>query len=229
MHEDDKAIIVERYERRLSEFGPVPKALGWPKGRQCFRFEFLSQIDGLQNGDSILDVGCAFGDLHAFLERRGWRGEYLGIDIVPGLIEQGRTRYPELDLRLMDLQNEQPTRTFDWVLCSGALTSKTSGDSYDHFTEMLKIMFGLCEKGVACNFASPYVSYINEIHFHPEIGRLADIINAITRRFTLRHDYMPYEFAAYLYRNDCITGDVNIFDAHRELYEQTKAAGETPK
>ena len=94
MDEKDKAVITERYERRLSEYGAVPQALGWFKGRQNFRFHYLAGVDGLQPQDSILDVGCAFGDLFSYMRGRGWHGRYLGVDIVPGLIREGKDKYP---------------------------------------------------------------------------------------------------------------------------------------
>lgn len=223
MHEHDKEVIIKRYETRLKEYGSVPKALGWFKGRQCFRFYFLAQIDGVQPEDSILDLGCAFGELYPFMRSLGWHGEYMGVDIVPALIEEGRKRYSDLDLAVMDIQVKQPDRKFDWVFCSGALTSRTAEvDSYEHVKSMLGIMFNLCEKGVSVNFVSPYVDYQSEVNFHPKMSRIIEIIAELTRRFSLRHDYMPYEFTVYLYKELEISTEANIFKKHWDLYQRLR-------
>ena len=92
MEAKDKNKIIDRYEKRLKELGPVQESLGWLKGRQKLRFYVLKNIDHFQKSDSVLDVGCAFGDLKQFLMQCGWDGKYIGVDIVPGLILQSRIK-----------------------------------------------------------------------------------------------------------------------------------------
>jgi len=223
MHTLDKNKIINRYESRLKEFGPQPQALGWFKGRQKYRFHFLAEIDGFEANDSVLDVGCAYGDMELFLRSLSWKGEYCGVDIVPGLIKEGKRKYPDSDLRLLDIQKEKLGKIFDWVFCSGALTSKTDQvDSYDQVESMLGKMLNLCKKGISANFVSPYVDYQSEINFHPDMSRLIEIITRLTRRFTLRHDYMPYEFTVYLYKDQNIIREANIFKKHQDIYKSLK-------
>jgi SAM-dependent methyltransferase len=220
MNEKDKNEIIDRYETRLNKLGAVPQALGWLKGRQVFRFAFLQGIEGLLPEDSIIDVGCAFGDLAPFLTSCGWHGRYLGVDIVPGLIDAGKEKYPELDLRVLDLQAEGLDDQFDWVFCSGALTSETHDvNSYDHLREMLTIFFNICRKGVAVNLLSPLVDYQSEVNFHPVFARTMEIVSGLSRRFVLRHDYMPYEYTLYIYKDDAIIKGSAVFEAHKDLYE----------
>ena len=68
MKANDKSEIIQRYTTRLNEKGAVPEALGWLKQRQKFRFHFLTEIDNFGSKDSVLDIGCAFGDLEPYLE-----------------------------------------------------------------------------------------------------------------------------------------------------------------
>ena len=56
--------MISTYENQLKKFGPVPAALGCPKGRQDIRFEALTEY--LIKGNSLLDYGCGFGDLFLF-------------------------------------------------------------------------------------------------------------------------------------------------------------------
>ena len=223
MHQEDKKTIINRYESRLGKYGSGPQALGWFKGRQRFRFHFLLDMEDFKANDSILDVGCAYGDLEHFLRARDWRGEYEGVDIVPGLIVEGQKKYPHLNLRVQDIQEERPSKIYDWVVSSGALTSKTDNvDSYDHIQSMLRIMFGACRKGVSVNFVSPFIDYVSDVNFHPDLSKIIDIVSQLSIRFTIRHDYMPYEFTVYIYKSSDIETKANIFERHKDLYRDLK-------
>jgi len=223
MHVLDKKKIINRYESRIKEFGPLPQALGWFKGRQKYRFHFLAEIDGFEANDTVLDVGCAYGDMEPFLRSLSWKGKYYGVDIVPGLIKEGKRKHPDSELHILDIQKEKLGKIFDWVFCSGTLTSKTDQvDSYDHIQSMLDTMFNLCRKGISVNFVSPYVDYQSEINFHPDMSILIEIITGLTRRFSLRHDYMPYEFTVYLYKDQSIIREANIFKKHQDIYKSLR-------
>jgi SAM-dependent methyltransferase len=227
MKSNDKKKIIERYEGRLKQFGPKQKALGWLKGRQKFRFYFLEQISDSNENDSILDVGCAYADLYGYLKEQGWNGKYCGVDIVPGLIDEAKKRYPGVDARIGDILEDNFTEKYDWIYCSGALTSKTEDiDSYDHLEAMLNKMFEICNKGVSVNFCSPVVDFESEVNFHPQFDRLIKMILKLSKRFTIRHDYMPYEFTVYIYKDETVNKDANIFSAKDELYKVLKVNDE---
>ena len=219
----DKNKIIDRYEKRLKELGPVQESLGWLKGRQKLRFYVLKNIDNFHESDSVLDVGCAFGDLKQFLIQSGWNGKYIGVDIVPGLILQSRRKYKKIDVRELDILTDDFKEKTDWVFSSGALTSKTfEEDSYDYVEKMLIKMFEICQKGVSVNFCSPNVTFQSEVNFHPNFDKILKIASSITRRFSLIHDYMPYEFTLYLYKDDILNSEINIFESFEDLHEKLK-------
>lgn len=219
----DKKLIVERYESRLNKYGFAPQSLGMFKGRQLFRFHFLSQINDFRSQDSVLDVGCGFGDLEPYLRSTGWKGGYCGIDVVPELIREGKEKRPYLDLKLVDLQQEKLQERFDWAFCSGVFNARTiATDPYEHLHSMITIMCELTRKGVAINLLSPHVDYQSDIGFHPEIGHIVRIVASLTRRFTIRHDYMPYEFTVYLYKQQEIYSEANVFQRYLTLYKDLK-------
>ena len=66
-----------------------PIAVGWLDGRQnqTKRFEILLDI-GVQEGDSILDLGCGLGHLSEHLDKIGLNVNYTGIDTNKLAIEQ---------------------------------------------------------------------------------------------------------------------------------------------
>ena len=215
---EDRLDYVERYEKRLEEFGYSPATLGWGvHGRQEVRFAVLAELALKMPNSSVLDVGCGFGDLFDFLERRGWHGQYTGVDIVPGLLNIAKQRHPGLDVREVDITDENTgLDEYDFVISSGIFNAKLpSGSNEMHIRSALRRMHGRCRHATCADFLSTHVDFQKPGAHHTDPGwALAEAIN-LTRRVLLRHDYMPYEFALVLFRDDSIT-DRNIFRGMEE-------------
>lgn len=208
MNKEDKQATIERYNERISKFGHNPRALGWNKGRQPIRFDTLTQIGELKDC-SLLDLGCGFGDLYPFLKEFWVNVDYTGYDINPNLIEMAKKAHPDARFEVKDIQEEEVDRTFDWVIASGVFNYKLQNNHV--FTErMLKRMFELCNKGVACDFLSTYVDFFDtDAHYTSPIIMFR-YCKILSKRVTLRHDYMPYEFCVYIYKDDEIDEN-NVF------------------
>lgn len=214
MNELDRKSYRDRYERRLKEHGYSPQTLGWGQhSRQEIRFGVLAE-QVLENPTcSVLDVGCGFADLHDYLSARGWRGHYTGIDIVPGLLEIARDRHPELDLREIDItEDDIDLNVYDFVIASGVFNSKlTVGDNRDHIWSALVSMARHGRRAVCVDFLSSYVDFIKPGAWHTDPCWVFDRAKQISRRVLLRHDYMPYEFALFIYLDQRIS--------HRNTFE----------
>ena len=217
MREVDKQKMFDRYTQRISKFGHGAAALGEPRERQAFYFDFLSKVDGLGSSDSIIDIGCGYGDLGSYLRSCGWRGEYVGVDINPQLIEEGRKRYgDDAHLIVADIQETPLQRVADWCFCCAALTSATEGLPFvEHLESMLQLMWASSRKGLVFNLLSPLADYTNPIHARPSFDEVLNVITRLTSRFTIRHDYMPYEYAVYAYKDNAIDPGPLIFTVHR--------------
>jgi SAM-dependent methyltransferase len=73
-------------------------------------------------GSRILDAGCGFGRVGAFLAAAGH--DVVGVDFDPALIEVARTNHPEgrwfvADLADLDLAAHGVVERFDIVVCAG--------------------------------------------------------------------------------------------------------------
>lgn len=68
-------------------------------------------------GASVLEVGCAAGDLLADLPGR----QRTGIDFCPELIDQARQRFPDIDFHVMEAEHITLTQTFDVVILSNVI------------------------------------------------------------------------------------------------------------
>jgi 2-polyprenyl-3-methyl-5-hydroxy-6-metoxy-1,4-benzoquinol methylase len=195
--------INDYYQSLFDEYGLSPKSVGWgsKKGKQTARFDALCSIGNLSNS-SILDIGCGFGDLYGFLKYRKFKIKYHGIDINENLISMGKNIYPRAHLECRDFEIKKFNIKFDWVLSSG-ITSHAS--TYPHLTSIMKEMFKICKKGFAMNFVSDNVDFKNKNLFYSSPEKIISIVKSISNRYTIRHDYMPYEFTIYVYKNNIKT------------------------
>lgn len=217
MKEEDKKAIIKRYNERLKIYGYDPRALGWFKGRQPIRFKVLSEIGNLNNC-SILDVGCGFGDLCGFLIKRGLNIRYTGYDINSNLIKIAKEIYPDALFEVKDIEKEEINDNFDWIFASGVFEFKLSDDKL-FVQSMLRKIFEICNKGVAVDFISDYVDFKNEEANYASPGEIFSFCKTLSRRVTLRHDYMPFEFCVYIYKDDKIN-ERNVFEEYEQGVEQ---------
>lgn len=201
MNKQDTERFLERYGKRLDEFGYSPESLGWGGGkeRQNLRFEVLSNI-GVMENDSILDIGCGFGDLAKFNRANGWSGIYTGVDINEQLLEVGRSQHLDLNLILVDILEEKTSLVADWVMSSGLFNAKLYYQSNETFiADMITRMFSFCRKGVAADFMSTYVDYMHPDGYHTSPSWIIDFVKKeLKARCILRMDYLPYEYCVYI-------------------------------
>jgi SAM-dependent methyltransferase len=225
MHPTDRDEYIRRYEQRLAQYGYSPAALGWGAlGRQDVRFSVLAG-PALEDPEcSVLDVGCGFADLHDYLRVGGWRGQYHGIDIVPGLLEVARSRRPELDLRLLDV-SECEDDEYDVVIASGIFGARlTAEPNPPHIERTLITMLRLARRVACADFLSTHVDFQRPEAWHTDPSWAVQAAARIAPRFLLRHDYMPYEFALFLYR-DAATSDRRVFAGYERQLRPERTVG----
>ena len=139
----------------LRRNGFHPNALFWSSQEvQQLRFQILANI-GIQSGNSLLDIGCGFGDFAAYLDKQGTPVTYTGIDISGDLLARGSQHYPELELIEADLFDYNPEpKSYDYVMLSGMLNRKFMGNqgaesATDYSYKIIRRMFEICKNGIA--------------------------------------------------------------------------------
>ena len=64
--------VVERYQKRLQKHGKTFESLqSGSKEHQSLRFNIQKNL-GIENGDSVLDIGCGLGDFYNYLQNIKW-------------------------------------------------------------------------------------------------------------------------------------------------------------
>jgi SAM-dependent methyltransferase len=197
----DKERIIRRYEDRLKKYGVSIDALASGNvERHNLRFKISTEV-GIENGDTVLDLGCGFADYYQYLCDQGFDINYSGYDINPFLIEKAIERFPNLDLQTKDiLQDDFPK--FDYIVSSSCFNLPLlEQDNYDFIGEIFQKSYDHANKGVAIDFNSSYVDFKSEEGFHYEPEKIFSIAKKITKRIALRHDYPLFEFSVYMYKD----------------------------
>jgi SAM-dependent methyltransferase len=226
MDDQDRRLLIEWYRERLAEHGRSPAGLGCGKGgRQEVRFGVLAEPVLARPTSSVLDVGCGFADLYAFLHAHGWSGNYCGIDVSPDLLHVARELHPDLDLREAEVTAAAlADASFDFVLASGTFNVRLrTGDNLAHIERALTTMRRIARVAVCVDFLSSYVDYWHPDAWHVDPAAAFAIGKRLSRRVGLRHDYMPYEFALFVYCDDAVSPR-NVFEA-----DEGAPRGEPPR
>jgi ubiquinone/menaquinone biosynthesis C-methylase UbiE len=214
----DRERMQQMYQDRWRAHGVSPQSLGWTKGKQDARFRvLLADLDC--EGKSVLDVGCGFGDLNRVLREKCRQYVYHGLDLVPEFVNQGTGQYGgnHVTFQVGDfLELALPSESFDYVVAAGAFSYQLQEmDNYTYLERALTEMFRVCREAVSVDFLSDRVNYRKAHCFHSKPEIVLTLALQLTRNIRLRHDYMPFEFATTLFKDDS-------FDEHDTLFRRHK-------
>ncbi len=219
LSDQDIKEVVERYTGRLNEFGYSPKTLGWTKGKQDLRFEILTSQFYLK-GKNIIDVGCGFGDLNKTLMKKcGGDYSYYGIDLVPKIIEKGREIFTNSNVifEACDFLCKDFSEKFDYAFASGIFNFKLKdNNNYEYIENVIKKSLEICNAGLAFDFLSDKVDIKYEHTFHSSPEKILSIAYKYSRNIILRNDYMPFEFALFIFKDDSFLKEDTIFTKYKE-------------
>lgn len=195
---DNIELQTKHYKERLISYGPSLEALGWhSKISQDIRFDILSSIGDL-NGHNVLDVGCGFGDLYGYLREESiMPRDYLGIDLVEGMIKEADKRYPEADFEVSSIL-DPVIGYYDYVLASGIFGLKSlTWDSY--VQSMLNRMFEICRIGVGANFLLAG-GVEDPVSHYADPNVMVDLAREISPKVRCRLGYKINDFTLFMYR-----------------------------
>jgi len=177
-----------------------PNALYW-SGRdiQEIRFQVLSNI-GIQNGDSVLDVGCGFGDFKAWAAGQGLNLHYTGVDLSPDILSEAKKRHADAVFIAGDLFDlNVDAESYDWVILSGALNEQLHDESA-YAKAVIKRMYALSRKGVAFNMLNARTLKAHDLHSQiPEL--MLDFCQEICANCVLHDDYLNNDFSIYMLKS----------------------------
>jgi SAM-dependent methyltransferase len=221
----------DRYRRRWLEYGYDPRTLGWNKDCQWVRFQAV--FEGLRDPEfeSVIDLGCGFGDMLLYLRKRGWAGRYLGVDLVPELIAEARRRHsgdPNAGFAEADFADYEPPEKYSLAVAIGVFNHRVEQGNLALIRRALDRMWSWTTDAVVCDFLSlssdPDRRQPNLYYADPR--KIYNIASGYSRRVLLHHAYMPFEFQIKIWHNAAFSPASPVFPPYRELArKQTEIAG----
>lgn len=175
-------------------------ALGWETAEsQLKRFEVLAGIADLSNA-TVLDLGCGYGDLKAFLDERYAGVRYTGIDFMPEFIERAKQRFSG-DITAQFLRQDFTAKDLpeaDFVFGSGIFCYPTQQP--DYYLGLIDRMFRSAHKAIAFNMLNaadfPEGLYL-KAH---DIKSIYHYCRAKSNWVELRTGYLAGDFTVYIYK-----------------------------
>lgn len=203
----------ERFLKRYELHGFSPLSLGWDS-TQSQQVRFRKLISAINfDSKSILDIGCGFGDLCAFLISEGIEYKtYLGWDIVEPFILEARNRFDPSrnNFELCDITS------FEYSLGSAADISVMLGLlnwnlgsrelNIEYTQKMIQRAFDLAKECCAVDFLSSHLSPFYPVEsnvFYHDPSEVIRIVSSLTSNFRILHDYPPIpqkEFMLILFK-----------------------------
>lgn len=189
------------YEEHIRRFGYSYRALGF--GRRASQEKRFAAALGMGSlhGKRLLDVGCGFGDLLAWLNARGIEPDYTGIDICKPMIQRCRKRFAHTGAKFMvgDALTFVPADPYDYIVASG-IFGYNAGDTRKRVQPTLERLFDLTHIALSVNFLSRRAPTRSpgRLYLHP-----ADVLQfalKLTPAVRLDHTYLPNDFTLFLYR-----------------------------
>jgi SAM-dependent methyltransferase len=151
-----KKELVYFYNRHLMDFGDSPQAVRWTDEGQRRRYETLLKLAGDFSMKKILDFGCGKGDLYGFIKEKGISTNYCGIDINENLIKFARSKYPEAEFIIMDVEEEEFERYFDIIFICGVFNLRIAGIE-ESMKNVLKKLFRISKETLHINLLTYYI------------------------------------------------------------------------
>jgi len=206
-YKDVKAQNLAYFSRTLEKFVDEHQAVAQSQLSHRKRFEKILEL-GDFSGHSLLDVGCGLGGFYEFLQERGIKCRYTGVDINPGMIAAARERLPEIKEQFLvrDIIEEKLGLPFDYVISIGPLNLQFADDlNLEISRRLIREMFRLARVGAAISMTSGLTQRPGPGTFYYDpLSLLADTFTYCTNvRFD--HSYLPHDFTLFLYKRDLYT------------------------
>jgi SAM-dependent methyltransferase len=201
LNEEERQKIARRYEERLSQYGVDIRTLN-PGSEEKHRIQHAVHASiGDLNNRTVLDIGCGLAHYYQFLSERGIKANYIGYDIVEPFIEINRQRFPEAHFEVRDISRDGIAHRPDYITMCQVFNNKYDSVSNEEVVRnAIATALDAAQVGVSIDMLSKYVNYEEEHlnYFSPE--EMLSYAKSLTRFVILRHDYLPFDFTLFLYK-----------------------------
>jgi SAM-dependent methyltransferase len=148
---------IERYSKRLAQFGEDPRTLGWDThAHQWTRFAAATALIDLKGRD-VLDIGCGLADFRVFLDEQGISpSAYAGVDINDDLLAVAHRRFPASRFERRNVVLEPyAAPVCDVAVMFGLVNFRLKDlDNYEYAARAIDAAFAACREALVVDMLS---------------------------------------------------------------------------
>ena len=180
---------IEKYSKNQ------PECVGWLDGSEnaLIRNQKIYEA-GIDEKDSVLDVGCGVAHFHTYLTNQGWNGKYLGVDPNKKAIDMIDENINAMHGTIEDLPDFMK---YDWVIANGVFNL---GLTENLTFSIIHNMISHANKGIIFNMLqAPYEDPKYEAYYPGYVKN--KLLKYENDRIEIIEDYMgdDAEFTIYFY------------------------------
>ncbi|PTN11640.1 class I SAM-dependent methyltransferase [Nitrosomonas aestuarii] len=198
----EKATVMHYHRYRIGRYrhGTV-ESLGWRNAEsQQIRYAVLARVGNL-NGASILDVGCGYGDLKAYLDLHYTDYDYIGIDQQPEFIAEAKARYNGF-LCTAFYQTDFSTARLphvDYVFASGVLNYRCNKEQF--YADMICKLYHSARVALAFNMLDKNHFPRHKLLIGHDCDSILTFCHTLSSQVECISDYLEDDFTVFMYRN----------------------------
>lgn len=192
--------VRDYYDARLRAAGPTPAGVDWNSAAsQELRFSQLLRCWHITDDSSVLDYGCGYGALFAYLDRCSIHAAYTGFDISACMTAEAERLHPP-GPGCAFTSVPETLDAADYVVASGIFNVRqaTSDDEWRNYMKQeITRMAQLARTGIAFNVLSSYSDPEKRrdyLYYADPLAWFDFCKRQVGSAVALLHDYQLYEF-----------------------------------
>jgi SAM-dependent methyltransferase len=195
------------YEGKLRQHGATPSGVDWnSRESQELRFAELARLWSGEPGASLLDYGCGYGALAAWLRASGHAGAYSGFDLSAEMVAEAERL--AADLPACRFASDRALLVpADYAVASGVLNVKMDAPDrqwHGFVLDTIADLAALGRRGFAFNALTRYSDPEKrraDLYYADPLELFDHCKRTYSRFVTLVHDYPLYEFTLLVRRD----------------------------
>ena len=188
------------YTGKFRQFGTTHQGVDWSSEEsQRLRFEQICRVMDGAGPHSLIDYGCGYGALFAFLQEREIAVQYSGCDLSPEIVDSARQLHGDRHNCRFFVGDDQLSAA-DYVVASGIFNVKGDVDADEWQTYVLATLAKLdrlSRRGFSFNVLTSYSDppLMKDYLYYADPCFLFDYCKRrFARNVALLHDYQLCEF-----------------------------------
>jgi 2-polyprenyl-3-methyl-5-hydroxy-6-metoxy-1,4-benzoquinol methylase len=197
-----KEYVISFFDKTLQLHGDRPAGVGASQKGQELRFEELLSIGDI-SGKRVLDYGCGKGDLYQFLKDKNIPVSYTGFDINHNLISLAKSKFPEAEFHVFDIEEEKLNEDFDYIFLCGVFNLKVAGIDKT-IRNVLKRLFEHCNIALSFNALSAHsLNKDFQLHYVSTEAIREFAIKELSPHAFIKEGGNADDFTMFVYKKEC--------------------------